>query len=124
MTVKLYGGWLPYLRRECPWQSAYAVIAATARDHLDHATMLPLTTAELVEILFPLDKARGDVAIYARKRVFKGLLAMAPAGRPLEAYARRGNARRLPQVGKVVVPWQWASPAYWAEHGVSPDETW
>ncbi len=91
-----------------PWQDAYGHVAGAARLYLasldDWET---ISTNDLVEALLPEDEARGD-GIVARKRIYRALSALTE--HELNDCCRRGNERRLPKIGKIVVPWLWHAP--------------
>lgn len=89
--------WNTALAVHVPRQIAYGVIEREARALLgQRANDAPLlSTAELGERLYPATAARGD-GILARKRLFRGLLAIsdkAPGAPGLSDCATLGEAR-------------------------------
>lgn len=101
--------WTAALAPNVEWRAAYATVAREARFFLTHSPLaadVPLSTTELVEHLFPEKLARG-AGIEARKRIFKGLAALAT--HDLADCASRGAEQR--KMGKVSRPWLWHPPA-------------
>jgi hypothetical protein len=101
--------WDKAMAPNVPWQEAYATVERMARAHLEHNPMLDgdLSTADLVDALYPEEWARGE-GVTARKRIFKSLAALATRG--LAAYCHRGPERKLAHSAKMVRPWLWHAP--------------
>lgn len=101
--------WDKALSPSVSWQEAYATVGRMARAHLEHNPMLDgdMSTADLVDALYPEEWARGE-GITARKRIFKALAALATRG--LADCCHRGPERKLRHSGKMVRPWLWHSP--------------
>jgi hypothetical protein len=97
-----------------PWQTAYAAVERAARKYL-HAMNDDeyLTTAELVEELYPERFARGD-GITARRRIFKALLATRnKTGEPAMLADCRERGPEQPRRGtrgQMIRPWHWFKP--------------
>ncbi len=102
--------WRATLGREVHWTIAYPAVEEAVVAYL---TAHPgrLSTGDLVEALWPAaDAARqGADAIWARRRIFKALMALAPRG--LADFAHKGDIpRRMGKTGIMVSPWLWEAP--------------
>lgn len=103
--------WNLALAPSVPWQVAYKAVADVAKRLLDvegaEFEGAGLTTAQLVEALYPERYAVGE-GITARSRIYKALAAMAK--HDLAAYCSKGDARPLKHTKKLVKPWIWHAP--------------
>lgn len=91
------------------WKKAYGYVAEAVIWHLQGKIELRLTTADLVETLYPEAWARGD-GITARKRIFDALRALAK--HQLKDWCEPGPPRPLRhRPGKLVTPLIWRLPA-------------
>ena len=101
--------WTARLAPEIEWREAYATVAEQAKLHLQHNVLVgeEVSTAELVEAMFPQALARGD-GITARRRIFKAL--EANATRALKGYCHKGASRKATIGNRQVRPWRWHPP--------------
>ena len=68
--------WASELGKDRAWQSAYGFVATVVRQYT--ATVRkPMTSTQLVQELFPIEYARDDGAVAARRRIFKALRTLA-----------------------------------------------
>lgn len=95
------------LKRSQSWEAAYSVVEMAAHAYLFTANARDMSTADLVEVLYPEAEARGEDGIWERNRVFKALNALATHG--LKDCARRGPAKTN-RFGSLVRPWLWSAP--------------
>lgn len=107
------------LAPDVPWQKCYAGVAIRAREVLK-GRQYPLSTAGLVEALYPLSSVEGSQGIAARARLFAALAALVT--HDLACYARRGDPqrKRYPMRGG----WRFVTntPWLWADYGSPNDE--
>jgi len=91
---------------EVPWQSAYGTVQRMARLHLEANVLIeaPLSTAQLVEALYPEREALGVAGQHARRRIFKALQALSTRG--LAGYCHRGEPKTN-KMKQTVRPWLW-----------------
>lgn len=103
--------WTKALAPDVPWQQAYEMVRDQAAWQLELNVLWDgrrtVTTAELVEAMWPEALARGD-GIVARRRLFKALAALATRG--LSRYCTKGPARKHKTTGRPIVPWMWHAP--------------
>lgn len=112
--------WDRLLAPEIEWQRAYRSVGSEAKRVLDALPFAAtLTTAELVEALYPQQYARDKAGLDARQRIFRALAAMAT--RDLARYASRGEPRQLKKLKKVVRPWIWHGDVGSANVEADPD---
>jgi hypothetical protein len=112
--------WNAALAADVPWQSAYANVEAATRSLLSSWPDDEYgSTADLVEELYPAAMVRGDEGAYARKRIFKALMACAPRG--LSDCCKKGMPRpRKGTRGHMIQPWEWFKPI--PGHGAAPPD--
>lgn len=101
--------WNTMLAASQPWASAYAAVEEAVRRRLTRPDLGQprLSTAELVEALYPEAQARGD-GITARKRLFKALAALAK--HQLKGYCEPGPTRKLKHGSREITPLIWRAP--------------
>lgn len=99
--------WNAILAPDRKWQDAYAGVEEEVKAFIE-TQVSPLTTADLVERLYPEAAARGE-GITARKRIYSALEALAKHG--LKDYWEPGEARPLKHnKSKLVTPKLWRAP--------------
>jgi hypothetical protein len=98
--------WNNLLAPSVPWRQAYQSVGREARAYLEitQPDGDGLTTAQLVECLYPADDARGSAGLVARKRMFRALAAL--ADHDMKDWCTRGEKRRN-KFGKEVLPVRW-----------------
>lgn len=102
--------WNAVLAPDQDWKPAYAAVEQQVKLLFAHNPLYAqdtLSTAALVEALYPETYARGEGQV-ARRRMFKALQALAPRG--LSAYATKGPAK-MNKMRVSVRPWLWRAPA-------------
>jgi len=105
MTPQEWNAALPGKR----WQETYSIVEREARAELErqHRMASPITTAELVELLYPRRFAeQSDAGLQARDIIFKALLADKNPWRA--EYAVQGP-RRTSGINKNTRPWLWGA---------------
>jgi hypothetical protein len=99
--------WNAVLAPAISWRDAYKDVEQQTRSMLgtlrDGDT---ISSADLVEALYPVEAARGEDALKARTRIFKALSALAERG--LGDCCTRGEPvkRRF----GMIRPWRWHAP--------------
>lgn len=103
--------WNTALAPSVGWQTAYAAVEVGARALLARELFTGewLSTAELVDHLWPIEFCFGDAGFKARKRMFKALAACAPRG--LADCATRGPATKIGRTNRIGRPWRWHPPS-------------
>jgi len=97
--------WNNLLADSVPWRQAYTSVAREAKAYLEISQPSgALSTAELVEALYPAEQARGSAGIVARHRMFRALAAL--ADHDMISWVTKGEPRRN-KFGKTVVPLRW-----------------
>lgn len=97
--------WNKLLAESVPWRQAYLSVAREAKAYLEITQPAePLSTAEMVEALYPAEEARGSAGICARRRMFRAFAALAE--HDMSAWVTKGEPRRN-KFGKTVVPLRW-----------------
>jgi hypothetical protein len=104
--------WNAALSANVPWQQAYATVETATRALLNAWPDDEYgATSDLVEELYPMKLVRGDDGVYARKRIFKALMALAPRG--LKDCCKKGAPkRRFGNGGPMIQPWEWFKPGF------------
>ena len=98
-------GWNNLLADSVPWRQAYTSVEREAKAYLEITQPSnPLSTAQLVEGLYPAEEARGSAGICARRRMFRAFAAL--ADHDMKAWCVKGEPRRN-KFGKTVVPVLW-----------------
>lgn len=95
------------LAREKPWKDAYLEIEHWARAVIKAHPGMTWRTAELAEAIFPESMCLDRHDLYARARVFKGLLAMA---RNVMADCATQGFPVAGKFGGTQRPWTWHTP--------------
>lgn len=95
------------------WQQQHSIVEREVRAHFAANPRLDgeyLTTAELVEALFPERFAKGD-GLVARNLIFKRLLAKGKPGQPMwqDAFRYQGPERHSGMM-RGTRPWYWRAP--------------
>tara|TARA_R110000868_G_scaffold217532_2_gene467634 strand:- start:747 stop:1121 length:375 start_codon:yes stop_codon:yes gene_type:complete len=97
--------WNKLLAENVPWRQAYTSVAREAKAYLEITQPAEaLSTAEMVEALYPAEEARGSVGIVARRRMFRAFAALAE--HDMKDWVTKGDPRRN-KFGKTVVPLRW-----------------
>jgi hypothetical protein len=95
--------WNAILSPSQHWKEAYPKVERRVREHLADQWE-DFTTAELVERLYPVAQARGDVGLAARQRLFKALMTLATHGLA-DCASKSKIAKRV--AGQQVYGWRW-----------------
>lgn len=116
--------WDVALAPNIPWQNAYALVEKSARLHLLHNPKIDgdtLSTAAFVEIIYAESSMRGDAGLYARRRIFKALAALATRG--LSDCCTRGPEKHIGRTKRTGRPWFWHAPTAPNAEARAPSDT-